>query len=175
MGFVLWQSFSAINGIDGCFGGCIWYEQRLLRFICRRWHYTVFVNRGVTICHVYRQICSTWSRSYWHTNFRIFVRNLLYWRTRCLLCQIRLKFWQSWEEMTFWIGFIWRSVVFQLAIISNANFLLKQVKNGTVIKMSNLKDYDHFLKRCIDGKVAHFTHAVDAKKPLRIVLLGLPN
>jgi hypothetical protein len=60
--------------------------------------------------------------------------------------------------------------VFQLAII-----LLKQVENGTVVEMSNLKDYDHFLKRCIDGKVAHFTHAVDAKKPLRIVLLNLPN
>jgi hypothetical protein len=65
--------------------------------------------------------------------------------------------------------------VFQLAIISNANLLLKQVENGTVIKMSNLKDYDHFLKRCIDGKVPHFTHAVDANKLLRIVLLNLPN
>jgi hypothetical protein len=65
--------------------------------------------------------------------------------------------------------------VFQLAIISNANFLLKQVENGTVVEMSNLKDYDHFLKRCIDGKVAHVTHAVDAKKLLRIILLGLPN
>jgi hypothetical protein len=50
------------------------------------------------------------------------------------------------------------------------------VENGTVVKMSNLKDYDHFLKRCIDRKVPHFTHAVGtAKKPLPIVLLGLLN
>jgi hypothetical protein len=62
-----------------------------------------------------------------------------------------------------------------LATIDKANFLLKQVDIGTVVKISNLKDYNQFLKRCSERMVPHFTHAVDAKKPLRIVLLGLPN
>jgi hypothetical protein len=49
------------------------------------------------------------------------------------------------------------------------------VENGTVVKISNLKEYDFLLKRCIDRKIPHFRHAVDAKKPLRVVLLGLPK
>jgi hypothetical protein len=59
--------------------------------------------------------------------------------------------------------------------INSANFLLKQINGATVVKLSNLKDYEIFLKRCIDHQVPHFTHTVDNKKPLRIVLLGLPN
>jgi hypothetical protein len=63
----------------------------------------------------------------------------------------------------------------QLATIDKANFLLKQVDNGTVVKISNLKECNQFLKRCSERMVPHFTHADDAKKPLRIFLLGLPN
>jgi hypothetical protein len=63
----------------------------------------------------------------------------------------------------------------QLATINNANYLLKQVENRTVVKVSNRKEYDLFLKRCIDRKIPLFTDAVDAKKPPRIVLFGLPN
>jgi hypothetical protein len=35
--------------------------------------------------------------------------------------------------------------------------------------------YDAFLKRCTERKVPFFTLQVNAKKPTRIVLLGLPD
>lgn len=63
----------------------------------------------------------------------------------------------------------------RLMNIKSTDFLLKQTRDGTVVKLSSLKIYEQFLKRCIDRQLPHFTHAVDASKPLRIVLLGLPN
>lgn len=63
----------------------------------------------------------------------------------------------------------------RLANIKSTDFLLKQIRDGTVVKLPTLKIYELFLKRCIDRQIPHFTHAVDASKPLRIVLLGLPN
>jgi hypothetical protein len=59
--------------------------------------------------------------------------------------------------------------------ITPANYLLKQVYGATVVKNSNLNDYHTLLTRCIDQKLPYFTHALDTKKSLRIVLLGLPN
>jgi hypothetical protein len=59
--------------------------------------------------------------------------------------------------------------------MKNNSFLLKQVHGGTVVKIATMDEYDAFLKRCTERKVPFFTHQVDAKKPTRIVLLGLPN
>jgi hypothetical protein len=61
------------------------------------------------------------------------------------------------------------------AAIAPANYLLKQIYGATVVKISNLRDYNTFLERCVGQKIPFFTHALDSKKPLRIVLLGLPN
>jgi hypothetical protein len=61
------------------------------------------------------------------------------------------------------------------ADIAPANFLLKQINGATVVKISNLVNYHTFVNRCVEQKFPFFTHELDIKKPLRIVLLGLPN
>jgi hypothetical protein len=48
--------------------------------------------------------------------------------------------------------------------LSNNRFLLKQVHGGTVVKIASMKEYEAFLKRCVERKIPHFTHQVDAKK-----------
>ena len=65
----------------------------------------------------------------------------------------------------------------KVANISQKSFTLTQVNGngGTLVKMSTLNEYDSFLKRCVDFQLPHFTHPVDARKPVRIVLLGLPD
>jgi hypothetical protein len=60
-----------------------------------------------------------------------------------------------------------------LSNMKNNSFLLKQVHGGTVVKIAIMDEQDAFLKRCTERKVPFFTHQVDAKKPTRIVLLGL--
>jgi hypothetical protein len=59
--------------------------------------------------------------------------------------------------------------------MKNNSFLLNQIQGGTVVKIATMDEYDMFLKRCTEGQVLFFTHQVDAKKPTRIVLLGLPD
>jgi hypothetical protein len=62
-----------------------------------------------------------------------------------------------------------------LSNIKNNSFLLKQIHGDTVVKIVSMDEYDAFLKRCNERQVPFFTHQVDAKKPTRIVLLGLPD
>jgi hypothetical protein len=62
-----------------------------------------------------------------------------------------------------------------LSNMKNNSFLLKQLHGGTVVKIATMNEYDAFLKRCTERHVPFFTHQVDAKKPTRIVLLGLPD
>jgi hypothetical protein len=60
-----------------------------------------------------------------------------------------------------------------LSNMKNNCFLLKQIHGGTVVKIATMDEYDAFLKRYTERHVPVFTHQVDAKKPTRIVLLGL--
>jgi hypothetical protein len=59
--------------------------------------------------------------------------------------------------------------------MKNNSFLLKHIHGGTVAKIATMDEYDALLKRCTERHVPFFTHQVDAKKPTRIVLLGLPD
>jgi hypothetical protein len=59
--------------------------------------------------------------------------------------------------------------------MKNKSFLLQQFHGGTVVKITTMDEYDAFLKRCTERHVPFFTHQVDARKPTRIVLLGLPD
>jgi hypothetical protein len=62
-----------------------------------------------------------------------------------------------------------------LSNMKNNSFLLKQIHGGTIVKIATMDEYDAFLKRCTERHVPCFTHQVAAKKPNRIVLLGLPD
>ncbi len=63
----------------------------------------------------------------------------------------------------------------KLSNLKQDSFLLQQIRGGTVVKITTIAVYEAFLKRCVERQIPHFTHQVDAKKPTRIVLLGLPN
>jgi hypothetical protein len=63
----------------------------------------------------------------------------------------------------------------QRANFRGDQYQIKLTSIGTVVKFSTVKDYQLFLKRCIDHQVPHFTHALASSKPVRFVLLGLPN
>jgi hypothetical protein len=62
-----------------------------------------------------------------------------------------------------------------LSNMKNSSFILKQVHGGRVVNIATMDEYEAFLKRCTERHVPFFTHQVDAKKPTRIVLLGLPD
>ncbi len=65
----------------------------------------------------------------------------------------------------------------KVANLNQKNFTLTQVNGngGTLVKIATLNEYDSFLKRCVELQLPHFTHPIDARKPVRIVLLGLPD
>jgi hypothetical protein len=63
----------------------------------------------------------------------------------------------------------------QRAGIKQDEYQIKMTSIGIVVKLATMKSYESFSKRCIVMSIPHFTHAVESSKPVRIVLLGLPE
>jgi hypothetical protein len=63
----------------------------------------------------------------------------------------------------------------QRANFKSDEYQIKLTSIGAVVKFFAVKNYQSFLKRCVDHQVPYFTHALDSMKPIRFVLLGLPN
>lgn len=61
------------------------------------------------------------------------------------------------------------------ADIKPHQYTIKLTAIGTVVKLTNIIDYNKFESHCTVRKVPHFTHALDDQKPVRIVLRGLPD
>jgi hypothetical protein len=74
-------------------------------------------------------------------------------------------------------SFKWSNVTTELqrAGIKQDQYQLKMTSIGIVVKLTTIKNYESFLKRCAELKISYFTHAVESTKPVRIVLLGLPE